>query len=209
MGDIKIGRITLGFCSTNTYFLYREGSEDLIVVDPADQGDLLYSKFTEKGFKVRAILLTHGHFDHIWGVEKLKELSGAIVYASEDEEKMLSNPGINMSKAYERPCVVKPEHFLKDEEQFNICGIDIKMLKTPGHTEGGCCYYIEEAGFLISGDTLFNESVGRTDFAGGSMSALIRSIEDKLMVLPLETKVYPGHGTATTIGYEKDNNPFL
>ena len=101
------------------------------------------------------------------------------------------------------------EHYLKDDEIVDICGIKIKMLKTPGHTEGGCCFYIEEAGFLISGDTLFCESVGRTDLPTGSMSTLVRSIREKLLVLPADTKVYPGHGGPTTIAYEKEYNPFL
>lgn len=209
MNDIKIGKITLGMCSTNTYFLYREGSKDAVVFDPADQGKMLYSKLKENGFDVGAIMLTHGHFDHIWGVEELVSLSGAKVYASEDEADFLKDVKKNSSAACGRPCSIVADFWLKDEETVNLCGIDIKMIKTPGHTEGGCCYYIEEAGFLISGDTLFCESVGRTDLPTGSMSTLIRSIKEKLMVLPPETRVYPGHGSATTISYEKEYNPFI
>ena len=207
--DIKIGKITLGMCQTNTYFVYREDLKAAVVFDPADAGKLLYDKITANGLKVGAIMLTHGHFDHIWGVEELKEASGAKVYASEDEKDFLLNPKANSSAACGRPCTVEPDFLLKDDEVVNICGIDIRMIKTPGHTVGGCCYYIPEAGFLLSGDTLFNESVGRTDLPTGSMSELIRSINEKLMLLPGETKVYPGHGPATTITYEKEFNPFL
>lgn len=209
MSDTKIGRITLGICATNTYFLYKEDSRDIVVIDPADKGDFLYGKFNEKGFNVKAIILTHGHFDHIWGIELLKELSEAPVYASEDEKELLKNVNENASKMAGRPCTVKPDFLLKDNEEFELCGIKIKMIKTPGHTIGGCCYYIEDAGFLISGDTLFRESVGRTDLPTGSMGTLVKSIKEKIMVLPDDTKVYPGHGPETTIGFEKENNPFL
>lgn len=209
MSDIKIGKITLGVCQTNTYFLYREGNSDTVVVDPADQGEYIYKVLKEKGFEVKAILITHGHFDHIWGVEDLKKNSGAVVYAPASEEDFLKTPDKNCSSDYGRPCSIIPDKLLADEEIISLCGIDIKVLYTPGHTEGGCCYYIEEAGWLLSGDTLFCESVGRTDFPTGSMSTLIRSINEKLMVLPERTKVYPGHGSTTTIGYERDCNPFL
>lgn len=209
MGKIKIGKITLGMCQTNTYFLYVEGNSDAIVIDPADRGDLLYDKLKGAGLEPKAILLTHGHFDHIWGVEKLKELSGAQVYASEDEDDFLKDADANCSAGCGRPCTIEADYLFKDNEVISLCGIEIKVLKTPGHTKGGCCYYIAEEKFLISGDTLFSESVGRTDLPTGSMSTLIRSINEKLMVLPDDVKVYPGHGCTTNIGYERDNNPFL
>ena len=209
MAEIKIGRIIMGAVQTNTYFLYREGSPEVVYIDPADRGDYLYEKLKEKGFTVSAILLTHGHFDHIWGVEGLKEKSGAEVYASEDEEKLLSDTKLNCSKGAGRPCSVKADHLLKDEEEITLAGIGIRALKTPGHTEGSMCFYVEEAGILIAGDTLFCESVGRTDLPTGSMSELVRSVREKLLVLPPDTKVYPGHGEATTIAYEKEYNPFL
>ena len=209
MDDIKIGKMTIGICMTNTYFIYKESTKEAIVVDPADKGDLIYDKLTNAGLTVKAIILTHGHFDHIWGVEKLKSLSGAKVYACEEEKDCLVNLKKNLSGAYDRPCEIVADVYLKDGEKFTECGIELELLHTPGHTEGGCCYYIKEAGFLISGDTLFQESVGRTDFPTGSMSTLVRSIKDKLLVLPDDTKVYPGHGAPTTIGEEKEYNPFL
>lgn len=209
MSDIKIGKITLGMCATNTYFIYREDSKDIVVFDPADRGDYLFDRFSEQGFRVSAIMLTHGHFDHILGIEQLTKRVDAKIYASEDEIRVLANPQDNCSSSFGKSTVVTPDVLLKDGETVSLAGMDICMLKTPGHTEGSCCYYIEEAGFLISGDTLFCESVGRTDFPTGSMSTLIRSIKDKLLILPDTTKVYPGHGEATTIEYEKDNNPFL
>ena len=209
MANLKIGKITLGMCQTNCYFIYEEGKNEVLFFDPADRGDYIYQALQEKGFSVGAILLTHGHFDHIWGVEKLKELSGAKVYAFEGEKELCENASMNISASAGRACEITPDILLKDGEETELLGIKLKVISTPGHTGGSCCYYFEEDKILVSGDTLFEESVGRTDFPTGSMSTLVRSIKEKLMVLPEDVKVYPGHGSATTIGYEKENNPFL
>lgn len=209
MGEIKIGKITLGVCQTNTYFIYREGSSDIIVFDPADRGEYLFSKFQEKGFNVVAILLTHGHFDHILGIADLQKLTSAKLYASEDEAELAKDIELNCSQMFRRECSVDPDVLFTDGELVTIADIELEVIKTPGHTIGGCCYYIKEAGFLISGDTLFLESVGRTDLPTGSMGTLIRSIKEKIFPLPDETIVYPGHGPATTIEHEKEYNPFI
>lgn len=206
--DIKIGRMTLGICQTNCYFVYREGQNDVILIDPADRGDYIFEALKERGFSVKAILLTHGHFDHIWGSNKLRELSGALIYALDAEKELCGSVKLNVSEQAGRAYTVEADVYVKDEEELNLVGMTCKVIATPGHTGGSCCYYFEEAGFLISGDTLFQESVGRTDFPTGSMSAIVRSIKEKLFVLPQEVKVYPGHGESTTIGYEKANNPF-
>lgn len=209
MADLKIGKITLGVYQTNCYFVYHEGETEVLFFDPADRGDYIYEALKEKGFSVKAILLTHGHFDHIWGVEKLKELSGAEVYAFEAEEELCISASMNISASAGRTCSVRPDHLMKDGEEMVIGQYTFKAIATPGHTQGSGCFYFEEDKILISGDTLFEESVGRTDFPTGSMSTLVRSIKEKLMILPEDVKVYPGHGGATTIGYEKANNPFL
>ena len=209
MGDIKIGKITLGMCQTNTYFVYREGEGRAIVIDPADKGEYLYDKMAEHSLTPEAILLTHGHFDHIWGIEGLKNKTDIKIYASEDEKELLADTQLNCSASCGRPCSIQADVYLSDNEELTLCGITVRMIKTPGHTEGGCCYYIPEAGFLLAGDTLFCESVGRTDLPTGSMSTLVRSIKEKLLVLPKDTKVYPGHGSPTSIEYEKEYNPFL
>lgn len=218
MSEIKIGRMVLSMCQTNCYFLYRDGEKDAIVVDPADQGVSIYSALQRNGFRVAGILLTHGHFDHIWGLDALRDATNAAAesdgleavkaYASEDEREVLKSPHLNVSDQVGRPCSTYADVYVKDGQEITIAGITCKAIATPGHTAGGCCYYFEEAGFLVSGDTLFAESVGRTDFPTGSMGTLVRSIKDKLFVLPEETKVYPGHGDATTIGHEKKYNPF-
>ena len=209
MANLKIGRIVMGMCQTNCYFVYPEGKSEVILFDPADRGDYIYHSLKDKGFTVAAILLTHGHFDHIWGLEELKELSGAKVYAYEEEKEVCENASVNVSKGAGRPCEITADEYVKDGATISVAGMSCQLIATPGHTKGSCCYYFEEEGILISGDTLFQESVGRTDLPTGSMSAVVRSVKEKLMVLPADVKVYPGHGESTTIGYEKEYNPFL
>lgn len=211
MSDIKIGRIVLGPVQTNCYFIYRDGEDKrAIVIDPADEGAKLFSVFKDNGISVEAILLTHGHFDHIDGVAKLRQLSHCEIYAAAAEADVLADEEKNCSAQMSgRIVTVTPDHLLADGEELELAGMKIKMLLTPGHTEGSCCYYIEEDSLLISGDTLFEGSVGRSDLPTGSTSVLINSIKEKLMVLPEDTRVYPGHGGVTTIGDEKRYNPFL
>lgn len=208
MSEIKIGRMTLGVCATNCYFLYRENASEVIFVDPGDRGADIYTALQSKGLRVAAILLTHGHFDHIWGAEKLRELSGAKIYALDAEKVVCQDAYVNVSAQAGRKATIAPDEWLTDGQELMLAGISLKVIATPGHTIGSCCYYVPEADFLIAGDTLFAGSVGRTDFPTGSMSKLIRSIKDKLFVLPEQTKVYPGHGEETTIGEEKKYNPF-
>lgn len=208
MSDIKIGRMTLGVCATNCYFLYKEGSAEVIFVDPGDRGADIYEALKKKGLSVAAILLTHGHFDHIWGAQKLRECSGAKIYALDAEKVVCQDAYVNVSAQAGRKATIDPDEWLTDGQELSFAGISLKVIATPGHTIGSCCYYVPEAGFLVAGDTLFAGSVGRTDFPTGSMSRLIRSIKEKLFVLPDETKVYPGHGEETTIGEEKLYNPF-
>lgn len=218
MAQIKIGKMVLGVCQTNCYFLYREGGAECIVVDPADQGVNIFRALQKNGFRVAGILLTHGHFDHIWGLDELRDAANAAsdedaepvkAYAYEAERVLLQDADKNVSRQAGRPCMTYADVYVKDGQELTIAGMTCKVIATPGHTAGGCCYYFEEAGFLLSGDTLFAESVGRTDFPTGSMSTLVRSVREKLFVLPDDTKVYPGHGESTTIGHEKEYNPFL
>ena len=188
------------------------------MVDPADKGANIYAALQKNGFRVAGILLTHGHFDHIWGLDALRDASNAAAeaegrepvkaYACEAERELLKSPRMNVSEQAGRACATYADVYVKDGEEISLAGMTCKVIATPGHTAGGCCYYFAEAGILVSGDTLFAESVGRTDFPTGSMGTLVRSIKEKLFVLPEDTRVYSGHGESTTIGYEKKNNPF-
>lgn len=213
MAGIKIGRMVLGVCQTNCYFVYREGEKEAIVIDPADYGEKIYGTLKQNGFQVVGALLTHGHFDHIWGWDDLREAAASDnnsiqLYASEQEKELLSDERKNVSKQAGRAYAVNADVYVKDGEEITLAGMTCKVIETPGHTKGGCCYYFEEDGILLSGDTLFEESVGRTDLPTGSMGTLVRSIKEKLFILPDETVVYPGHGDSTTIGHEKKYNPF-
>lgn len=209
MSEVKIGRMMIGSYQTNCYFLFREETKKAIVIDPADNGKLIYDKLTQNGYSVEAILLTHGHFDHIWGSNELRELSGAKIYALDKEQTLCEDVSNNLSAMVGRAYTVVPDEYVTDEAELEFDNIKLQVIATPGHTIGSCCYYCEKAGILISGDTLFQESTGRTDFPTGSMSSIVRSIREKLFILPDETKVYPGHGDSTTIGYEKKYNPFV
>ena len=154
-------------------------------------------------------MLTHGHIDHIAGVKELKEYSNALVYACDKEADLLSDMRDNLSIMFGTPLKVEADELLQDGKEYMLGDISFQMISTPGHTIGSCTYYFKEADILISGDTLFEQSVGRTDFPTGSMGVLLHSIKHKLFTLPEKTICYPGHGGTTTIGWEKDNNPFV
>jgi glyoxylase-like metal-dependent hydrolase (beta-lactamase superfamily II) len=208
MSTLKIGRIILGIASTNCYYVYHEGDEETVVFDPADRGDYIFDKLSENGLKVAGIVLTHGHFDHIFGVNKLRELSGAKVYACVDEKELCEDAYLNVSAEVGREYTVSADEYLEDGDEIALAGLNFRVLATPGHTAGSACYYLADEGVLLSGDTLFEESVGRSDLPTGDAYTLTRSIREKLFVLPDETKVFPGHGEPTSIAHEKQYNPY-
>ena len=208
MSDLKIGRMVLSVCATNCYFVYHEGKSECIVIDPADRGDYIYQGLKERGFTVKAILLTHGHFDHIWGCSKLRSLTSAPVYALDEEQPLMESSALNCSESAGRGCTVKVNNYLHDLDVIELEGFRIQVLATPGHTKGSCCYYFIDDETLLSGDTLFEESIGRSDLPTGSTAELLRSLQTKLSPLPDNTNVYPGHGGQTTIGHERRYNPF-
>lgn len=207
---MKIETMVLGDVRTNCYLLINEETKEALVVDPADRADVIVRKLIDEGLTLKAILLTHGHGDHILAVGDLKKQFGVKVYAAKAEEALLSDAVQNLSKAlFGIAVTVKPDILLEDGQEFEAAGVRLRMLYTPGHTPGGCCYYQAEEKILFSGDTLFCGSIGRTDFPGGSLSELVRSVKEKLLVLPEDVKVYPGHEEMTTIGHEKRYNPYM
>lgn len=207
MADLKIGKITMGMCMTNCYFLYREGSKDIVFIDPAAQGKHIYDKLTENGFTIKAILITHGHFDHIMGADELRKLAGVKIYAPAADKVLLQDAYVNYSAQWAKPYTLEADVLFEDGDIIDLGDLSCKVISTPGHTIGSSCFYFEEDKILISGDTLFEDSVGRTDLPTGSMSKLVRSIKEKLFVLSDDVKVYPGHGGFTDIGHEKMYNP--
>ena len=151
---------------------------------------------------------THGHDDHFGAANDLKRKYGLLTFVMKEEEEAIISVRYNLSMNMGHPRVTEPDLFFIDNQTVPVLGTSMKTLLTPGHTVGGCCFYFKSAGVLFSGDTLFEESVGRSDFPTGSMRTLVRSVKERLFVLPDETIVYPGHNGDTTIGHEKKYNPF-
>lgn len=208
MSNITFDYKVIGMIGTNCYLVKNETTKQAVLIDPAEFPDEIQTMIDRSGCKLMAVLLTHGHSDHMTAAKEVCEKNNVQLYAGEAEKELLENPQLNLSAQFGDAVSLTAQHWLKDNEELNIAGMNIRVIHTPGHTAGGLCYYISEAGLLFSGDTLFAESVGRTDFPTGSMSLLIRSIKEKLLKLPDETKVFPGHGESTSVGYEKKYNPY-
>lgn len=183
-------------------------TRECVIVDPGEEAGKIADFIEKKELKPVAILLTHGHFDHIGAVDEIRNRYGIKVYAAAAEKETLENPDINLSSQFGGGYTVKADEFLNDGQEIELLGEKVRCLLTPGHTKGGMCYYFTGSGILFSGDTLFQQSVGRTDFPGGSMGEIVRSIREKLFVLPDYVRVYTGHGMMTNLKDEKMLNPF-
>ena len=206
----KVTHINVGNLAENCWFLANEDTKEAVVIDPGAEPDRICATAEKHGWKITAILLTHGHIDHMGACESLRTELGVKVYALTEEEDLLLDAKQNLSVYIARKVVTfAPDEFVHDGQELELAGVKLKVFHTPGHTPGGASYYCAEAGCVFSGDTLFQGSVGRTDFPGGSMSAIVRSVKEKLFLLPDDTRVCPGHGDETSIGYEKKYNPFV
>ncbi|SEO33806.1 MBL fold metallo-hydrolase [Propionispora vibrioides] len=205
---MEVIAIEVGALGTNCYIVYCEKTRQAIVVDPGANAAEILQTVQEQKLQVTAIVNTHGHADHITANDKIREATQAPVYIHADDAAMLTSPQRNLSVYIGAPVICQAADRLLQEEDLVAVGEGtLRVLHTPGHTPGGICLLGDK--FLLSGDTLFAESVGRTDFPGGSSELLIAGIREKLMVLPDDIKVLPGHGPATTIGWERRMNSFI
>ncbi|MCQ2739328.1 MAG: MBL fold metallo-hydrolase [bacterium] len=196
----------------NNYLLIDEESKEAALIDCSsyELADKVKSVLQEYGASLKYILLTHGHFDHIGGIRPE-------IMSSDKTVQILMNDGdinwVNNVNIYMQmigvPEITIPniDKYIKDNEIIMLGNTEIRVIHTPGHTKGGVCYYTD--GKLFSGDTIFRESVGRCDLDGGNFDEIVRSIEDKIYLLPNETQIYPGHGRTTTVGWEKEHNSYL
>lgn len=200
---MDIHTLTLGYCATNTYIVIENGSA--VVVDPAANADDILSLLDTHHAKIDSVLITHAHFDHIGAVGALYS-RGARVFMSETDYALIEfgNPNGLFGTSNDRFVL---DTAVKDGDKYNIIGHEFSVIETPGHTPGGVCYLLDGT-ILFSGDTLFRESIGRTDFPLGSMPTIIDSAA-RLLTLPENTRILPGHGASTTVEHEKLNNPYV
>lgn len=194
--------VPVGAYQENTYFLIDETTNEAVIFDPGAEEDLIFAIVERLNLKPKMILLTHGHFDHVGAVAPVKNKYNIPFYISKADADMRK---VDSQLFGEIPT---PDGYLNEGDKFTFGnGKEIKVITTPGHTPGGVCFLCED--ILITGDTLFNGSIGRTDFTGGDFNTLISSIKNKLLHLGDDVKAYSGHGAETTIGYEKRHNPYI
>lgn len=206
--SLKMKTFVVGPLGVNCYILYDEKHRVGVAIDPGGDGEMLWRFLENKAIKLLAILNTHAHADHIGAVDFLRNKTGARFYIHKADASMLADSTLNLSAFMGRPVVTRPaDVLLHDGEVLNFDDIKFTVLHTPGHSPGGVCYLMEDR--IFSGDTLFAGSVGRTDFPGASMEELLHSLREKIMGLPENLLVYCGHGPSTSVGYEKQYNPYL
>lgn len=208
MSLLKCDFRVVGPIQTNCYFLYREDTKECLIIDPGYEADKIEAYVQKKQLHVAGILLTHGHFDHITAADEVRKKFQTKIYASGKEKELMADPRMNVSVMMGDSVSLKADVWLEDGQELEMLGETMRCILTPGHTGGGMCFYFPKACMLFPGDTLFQESVGRTDFPTGSSRELIRSVREKLLVLPEAVRVYPGHGLMTTIRDEQMFNPY-
>lgn len=209
MSNMKIDTLLVGYVRTNCYIVGNTDTKEAIVIDPGDNAAAIIKALKENDLVCMAVLLTHGHFDHIMAAAELARRSSIKIYAHEAEKRLLADPALNASIQFGPECSLVPDVCLKDGQKLLLAGFSIKVIHTPGHTAGGVCYYFTENRVLFSGDTLFLENIGRSDWPTGNGRQLIESIQNRLMPLDDDIIVYPGHGSPTTIGHERQYNIYM
>ncbi len=207
--NVIIRSMMLGPVGTNCYIAHVEGRSDCVVIDPGYSGERVAQVLTDDGLTLDGVLLTHGHFDHYEGVPGLTAKMGGKVYILDEELDLIKDPAKNGSLGLMgHGTAIEPEFTCHDGDVLELAGMEFKVIHTPGHTKGGCCYYLEDEGVLFAGDTIFMESIGRTDLPTGNMKEILSSVREKILSLPGDTKILPGHGPATDVAYEAANNPY-
>lgn len=206
---MSIHTLTLGIYRTNCYIVLNDETKACVIIDPADEAEVIEDKITALSALPEAILLTHGHFDHLLAADKLKAKYGIPVIGGEKERRIFEDPEKNLTASNGKAMTVTPDRFVIQDEIVKAAGLEFKCLEVNGHTVGSVGYYLFDSGVLFSGDTLMQETVGRTDLPTGNVFSLIASIRGKFYRLPEETIVCPGHGGPTTIGHEKKYNPYV